>query len=86
MATSVSRRLNTLYIKVGTRCSFKNAAGLYVRVGILLICGKHFDDFIFPLTHIYMTVHFPGVVHELQLKMAGLTLFYGSEHPLLVKR
>ena len=39
-----------------------------------------------PLTHIYMTVHFPGVVHELQLKMAGLTLFYGPEHPLLVKR
>ena len=39
-----------------------------------------------PLTHIYMTVHLPGVVHELQLKMAGLNLFYGPEHPLLVKR
>ena len=27
-----------------------------------------------PLTHIYMTVYFPAVVHELQLKMAGLNL------------
>jgi hypothetical protein len=49
MATSVSRRLKTLYIKVSTRCSFKNAARQYVRVGILLICGQHFDDFIFSL-------------------------------------
>ena len=49
MATSVSRRLNTLYIKVSTRCSFKNAARQYVSVGILLTCGKHFDDLIFSL-------------------------------------
>jgi hypothetical protein len=37
-----------------------------------------------PLTHIYITVHFSSVVHELQLKIAGLNLFYGLEHPLLV--
>ena len=49
IAISVSRILNTLYIKVSTRFSFKNAARQYVRVGILLICEQHFDDFIFLL-------------------------------------
>jgi len=49
MATSVPRRLKKLYIKVSTLCSFKNAARQHMRVGILLICGKHFDDLIFSL-------------------------------------
>jgi len=76
MATSVSRILNTLYIKISTRFSFKNAARQYVRVGILLICGKHFDDLIFSLigdvrahktklTHpCLIAVHVPRQVNE----------------------
>jgi hypothetical protein len=76
IATSVSRILNTLYIKVSTRFSFKNATRQYVRVGILLICGKYFDDLIVSLigdvrahkTNLtqpfLITVHVPRQVNE----------------------
>ena len=51
MTISVSRRLNILCIKLKIREFFitKLITHLYARVGILLVCGKHFYGRIIPL-------------------------------------